>query len=233
MCGRFSLFYNPIELKERFKVDRWNIEWKPSYNIAPGQAILTVNHGRDGLEANQTIWGYVPHWNKKPDPKIIINARAETISEKPSFKESFLNRRCLIIADGFYEWKKTPIGKQPYYIRLITREPFAFAGIYDTITTENGSITTSAIITTKANDLVGKIHDRMPVIISRQDEFNWLYMKSDSGTIANLLKTPDPGLLEFFPVDKHVNDFKNNDPGLIEPIEETPDEQKTMSDFTG
>lgn len=170
MCGRFTLTTDTGKLAEAFPDVVIPDSLAPRYNIAPTQSIAVV---RNLLPRKVEFlhWGLIPHWAK--DPQIghkMINARAESLSEKPSFRESFRKRRCLILADGFYEWKKTPSGKVPMYIRLKTGRPFAFAGLWDVW----GEIQSCTIITTTSNELVAEIHDRIPVILSPADYSEWI-----------------------------------------------------------
>jgi len=161
MCGRFTLHSrDTIRLKGLATLD---LPFEARYNIAPSQNVLTIADFGMGPEARFLTWGLIPSWST--DGKGFINARAETIEEKPSFSESFRLRRCLIPADGFYEWKRTGREKRPFYFQLDHEKPFAFAGIWDTWSNRGDVVTSCAIITTAANELVGELHDRMPAIL--------------------------------------------------------------------
>lgn len=171
MCGRFTLT-SPVErLAKQFELTGDLPDLSPSYNIAPTQKIAAVAENSEGeRKLGRLQWGLVPRWSK--DPEIgskMINARAETVAEKNSFKSAFKKRRCLIPADGFYEWARTETGsgpKQPYYIRLETGTPYAFAGLWETWEGEDGrKIHSTTIITTEANEFMSGIHHRMPVIV--------------------------------------------------------------------
>ena len=169
MCGRFT-FIDIEDIRERFKTEPINL--KPNYNVAPTQNVpVILNH-----QLSMFRWGLIPSWAK--DPSIghkMINARAETVDEKPSFKHSLQRKRCLIVADGFYEWKKEGATKRPHRITLKNKELFGFAGLWDTWKSPLGEIINSCtIITTTHNELMAEIHDRMPVILSRDSERVWL-----------------------------------------------------------
>jgi len=166
---------NPEALEERFHARLSTEIAVPTYNAAPSQAQLTIlNDHPDAIV--RTAWGFVPEWaDGRPDVKPLINARAETVATKPFFRDAFKRKRCLILADGFYEWKRAGKGKVPYRIALKTEEPFAFAGIWSTVHDAQGIVQpTFAILTTEANALVSQIHTRMPVILREQDEADWL-----------------------------------------------------------
>lgn len=179
MCGRFTLIAEPDKLKEIFDIsDTSNCQWEARYNIAPTQNIATVlyNSENEKRECRSLRWGLIPSWSK--DSKMAartINARAETLAEKPSFRSAFKRRRCLIIADGFYEWKKVETKKQPYYFQLEDKQPFAFAGLWEEWQSpEDEKITSCTIVTTEANELLQPIHHRMPVLLQQSDYETWL-----------------------------------------------------------
>ncbi len=167
MCGRYTL-KTPIDVvAEHFGLDEYPSSLTPSYNIAPTQEVAAVVEEDEKRKLKMFRWGLVPSWAK--DPAIgnkMINARAETVSEKPSFRSAFKRRRCLIVADGFYEWQKTDGGaKQPYHFRMKDSSPFAFAGLWETWDGDGADVRSCSIITTDANDLMKEIHHRMPVIL--------------------------------------------------------------------
>ncbi len=176
MCGRFTLTINPDELQQQFGLSEAPpTQLAPRYNIAPTQAVAVIANNSDRkLELFQ--WGLIPSWAK--DPKIgskMINARAETLAEKPSFRTALKRRRCLVVADGFYEWKKTGSGKTPMYIQLKDGQPFGFAGLWEAWQSpDDGLIKTCTIITTTPNALLAEIHYRMPVILPREAYDTWL-----------------------------------------------------------
>ena len=178
MCGRFTLTAELAEIKELIAGLRGEVHLKPRYNIAPSQPVLTVlNDG--SRELMFTRWGLVPSWAKdRTIGNRLINARSETVHQKPSFKDPLKRRRCLIVADGFYEWQGTRGRKPkiPWYIQLKSQKPFAFAGLWSSWidTSSNEELVTSTIITTSANALVEKIHDRMPVILNPEHYSEWL-----------------------------------------------------------
>lgn len=179
MCGRFTLIAEPDSLSEIFQV--WglsNCKLSAKYNIAPTQMVLTVlyNSQSQQREYQWLRWGLIPRWAK--DSRIgarLINARAETLTEKPSFRSAFKRRRCLVLADGFYEWKHLEGKKQPYYFHLNNKQPFAFAGLWEQWQSPGGEkIISCTIVTTNANELLQPIHNRMPVILQRSDYEKWL-----------------------------------------------------------
>lgn len=216
MCGRFTL-----KRPEQVKFERIDFsileDLVPRYNIAPSQNVLTVVQRGSDREATLLQWGLIPYWSN--EPKAIINARVETIDEKPSFKESFQRRRCLIIADGFYEWERMGKISQPYYFRMNDEAPFAFAGIWDRWRVDDRTLTTCAIITTTANDLLANIHHRMPVILGSESFDLWLNEESRSSDLKELL-TPFPAdLMTSHAVSYEVNDTKSDDERLLRPVE--------------
>ena len=217
MCGRFALYSSFSAIKEYADVLNEIGEFDKNYNIAPGQItpIVMIEKSKKILEPVK--WGLVPFWAK--DPKIgyrMINTRAETISEKPSFKTAFKYRRCLIPTNGFYEWRKTD--KQPFYISLINREIFTFAGIWEEWHSSDGSsLRTCSIITTKPNETIQEIHERMPAILSKKAEEEWL-ANNNQKNLLNLLKPYDSVEMQMHPVSKAVNYYKNNDSQLLKEI---------------
>jgi putative SOS response-associated peptidase YedK len=202
MCGRFTLITPTARLTEQFELSGELPEVKPSYNIAPTQQIATVAANSEGeRKLRELHWGLVPRWSK--DPEIgnrMINARAETVAEKNSFKSAFKKRRCLILADGFYEWQRNRSGsgpKQPYYLRLETGTPYAFAGLWESWEGEDSqghkrTIHSTTIITTEANELVGEIHHRMPVILPPEAYPTWLDTSVQATEDLMPLLTPCP-----------------------------------------
>lgn len=223
MCGRFTLAVPPLALVEAFPGFSVPEEIEPRYNIAPTQPVVVVtNKGDNQLEFAH--WGLIPSWSK--DAKIgnrMINARAETLSTKPSFRVAYRKRRCLIIADGFYEWRKDPggKGKTPFYIRLKSGEPFAFAGLWETWKSPEGeTIESCVIITTTPNELLAKVHDRMPVILPPEKYSDWLAEGDQSAEKLALLLKPYPAdLMTAYPVSTFVNSPANDSPICIEPVE--------------
>jgi len=222
MCGRFTLTASEAELMMRYGADQMTIDFAPRYNIAPGQFVPAVieSHGQRRIGALR--WGLVPVWAK--DEKIaykMINAKGETVHEKPAFKSSFLRKRCLIPADGFYEWQKRADGsKQPMRIVRQDRAIFSLAGLYDTWTTPDGQkLHTCTVITTQPNELVRPIHDRMPVILRREDEAIWLDRdKQDVELLQSLLLPYPEAELYAYPVAALVGSVKNDLPACIESV---------------
>lgn len=199
-------------------------DWVIRYNVAPTQPVAVITDPKDrNIEFYR--WGLVPVWAKDESIGLrMINARAETIMEKPSFKRPFLKQRCLILADGFYEWKKSATGKgpsEPFRILRKDKKPFAFAGLWDAWHPKEGAeIRTCTIITCEANSVVAPIHDRMPVMLEKANYWKWL-MDSDPVQLKNLL-TPFPAkLLTAYPISRRVNDAKVEDAELIKPTENT------------
>jgi len=205
---------------QRFGVPMTTAEsavWTPHYNIAPTQTVIVVND--DGTRhLMQMRWGLIPSWAK--DPAIgnrMINARAETVATKPAFRVALRKRRCLIPADGFYEWQAVGRRKQPVYITLKTREPFSFAGLWEAWTSPEGKeIKTCTIITTEANEVLKSIHDRMPVILTREAEIIWLDPAiQDPVWLLPLLKPYLAEEMEVYPVSTLVNNPANDGPECI------------------
>ena len=223
MCGRFTLTADPSDLQEAFYwVDFGNADISPRYNIAPTQGVPVVaNTGENKLDF--FTWGFVPFWAK--DPSIgsrMINARAETLAEKPSFRNAFKRRRCLILADGFYEWQKIPgqKAKSPVYIQQMDGKPFAFAGIWENWNSPDGSqILSTAIITTEPNEVVRPIHNRMPVILSSEAYKTWLQPgEVDTKHLEPLLKPYESEEMRAYPVSRLVNNPKNDSKACILPV---------------
>ena len=217
MCGRFTL-----KTPERLKFDALNTydpdDLVPRYNIAPSQNVLTILDRNSEREATFLRWGLIPFWSK--EPKGFINARAETLEQKPAFSEAFQRRRCLIPADGFYEWERNGKISQPYYFQMKDNAPFAFAGIWDRWKSEGSWITSCAIVTTTANELLAQIHHRMPVILSPESYDLWL--NDDPRFPLKDLLAPFPSSeMISHTVSHDVNDVKVDDDHLIEPVDST------------
>jgi putative SOS response-associated peptidase YedK len=184
MCGRFSL-KSPGRTKFDGLIRSLLPLLFPRYNIAPSQAVVAIVQDGDVRNAALLQWGLIPSWSK--EPKGFINARAETLEEKPSFKESFQRRRCLIPADGFYECQRSGKMAHPYYFQMKDESPFAFAGVWDEWRKGDVSITSCAVITTTANEILAQIHDRMPVILFPDSHDMWLNAESEAHSLRNLL----------------------------------------------
>jgi putative SOS response-associated peptidase YedK len=219
MCGRFTMATNAEALAERFRAQVSTKVAAPTYNAAPSQAQLTIlnDHPQAIVRA---AWGFVPEWaDGRPDVKPLINARAETVATKPFFRDAFKRKRCLILADGFYEWKRAGKSKVPYRIALQTEEPFAFAGIWSLVHDAQGDIQpTFALLTTEANALVAQIHTRMPVILREQDEADWLTPRLSLEEAQALLVPYPAELLRAYEVSSKVNAATANSPDLLQPI---------------
>lgn len=226
MCGRFTL-RSIDRLKARFTSPVW-AEFSslpalaPRYNIAPTQEVLTITRSQKDAELNLMTWGLIPSWSK--EPAGFINARAETLESKRSFRESFERRRCLVPADGFYEWHRNGKSKQPFYFQLNNETPFAFAAIWDEwrdFKADYGSpsITSCSIITTRPNELLAKIHDRMPVILPAEAYDIWLNENSRPEELKEWLLPFPAEEMKSFPVSQRVNHAKVEDPELVEPVE--------------
>ncbi len=222
MCGRFVLSSPLTLIAEAFRVRDGNGDLKPRYNIAPGQDILAVLCEEGARRLSRFRWGLVPSW--ADDPSIgnrMINARAETVAGKPSFRSAFGKRRCLIIADGFYEWRRQQgRRKSPVYVCLKSQEPFGFAGLYESWHSPEGpEIRSCTIITTEANDLLRPVHDRMPVIVAREDEDNWLDPAvPDKNRLLALLRPYPAGKMKAYDVSPRVNIPANDSPDNIKPL---------------
>jgi Uncharacterized conserved protein len=200
MCGRFILISDLSVITEDFDIQEVSASFQPSRNVSPGQHILAVIRRDNKNYLTTFVWGLIPAWAKHPSIGAkLINARAETVNEKPSFKNAFQKRRCLIIADGFYEWKKDGKKKIPYYFYLKSGKPFGFAGLYETwLAPEEKTVETCTIITTQANDLVRPIHERMPVIIPKEQENIWLDTNvKDSARLLDILKSYPAEQMEY------------------------------------
>jgi putative SOS response-associated peptidase YedK len=216
MCGRYSLSKSKIELEERFQAEMLP-DFNPRYNIAPTQ-LLPVITSQSPKGFSFFYWGITPEFGKnRPVAQKLINARAETITEKVTFKSSFQKRRCLIPTDGFYEWKR--LGKKtsiPYRFTLREAELFAFAGIWEEFETVNGDIQhTFLILTTSPNEKIAEIHDRMPVIIAKKDEKKWLDSYTTEEELTKILKPYPEDLMMSFTVSPLVNSVGNDSPALI------------------
>ena len=222
MCGRFSLTANEAELNLRFELEGGEAPYVPRYNGAPTQ-LLAVITGESPHRLSYHRWGLIPPWAK--DISIgnkMINARAETITEKASFRTPLFSRRCLVPADGFYEWKQDA-GKQPYRIFVKSNTLFAMAGLWERWKSPEGEMVESFnIITTEANEFIKPIHNRMPVILKRADEKTWLESK-DSAEILSLLRPYAAGDIEAYPVSKLVNSPRNEGPEVwVQDQQSTP-----------
>ncbi|MBI5249382.1 MAG: SOS response-associated peptidase [Desulfomonile tiedjei] len=222
MCGRFVLMALGKTLAEIFEVKE-AIDEQPRYNVAPTQnvRIVRLNHQTAHREMSMVKWGLIPSWAK--DPSIgtrLINARSETVHQKPAFRASFKSRRCLVPSDGFYEWEKKAKVKQPYLFRMVDDRPFAFAGLWDRWQAPDGKVTESCtIITTPANERLISIHDRMPAILKPEDYGIWLdpAVKNPNALLELMIPFPSE-LMTGIPVSTKVNRASYDGPDCIEPI---------------
>ena len=220
MCGRYNLITDAQALVDFFDIGQ-NLfdtgDLSPHYNIAPGQAVPIVRQGDAGRELLPAKWGLVPHWSKEAKPKYsTINARAETVAEKPTYRDAFKRKRCLIPATGFYEWKREGDKKTPYHIRMKGGELFAFAGLWDHWDKEGKGFDSCSIIVTAANAAMRPIHDRMPVILDPAQYNSWLNPAHFNRARLESLLVPYAGRLETWPVSRRVNSPANDEPECIE-----------------
>jgi len=223
MCGRFTLRASPEAVREAFQLPLLP-ELTPRHNLAPTQPVAAMLRSKGESERRLVWfrWGLIPSWAQ--DPKVgqrMINARSETLLEKPSFRGPVRHRRCLVLADGFYEWQQTGDGKSPIYIRRRDCEPFAFAGLWDRWEKGDEPIASCTVLTTEPNALVAGYHHRMPVILNPEDYDTWLDPdQTDPTPLARLLVPCAPEAWEAFPVSKAVNSPANDAPACIEPLRE-------------
>ena len=228
MCGRYSLTRRGEEILERFSIQEILMErehLKPRYNIAPSQMVTVVINKEGHRVLAEFKWGLIPFWAKEAKAtKALINARCETVAEKPFFKKSLNKRRCLIPADGFYEWKRENKEKIPMYIQVKDQDIFSFAGLWDEWTSPEGEvIRTCTIITTNANEPMSGVHDRMPVIIRLENEAIWLDPDiKDPAILQSLLQPLDDQLIQMHEVSSRVNSPKQDTADLIERVLSQP-----------
>jgi putative SOS response-associated peptidase YedK len=220
MCGRFTLTLDPGELQETLNLGEITFEYTPRYNIAPTQPVAIVRDAQ-ARKVELFRWGLVPSWAK--DISIgerLINARSETLGEKPSFRSAFAHRRCLILADGFYEWHRAQSGpKVPYYFKLRSGKPFAFAGLWESWHSPKGDdLLTCTIITCAANALVAEHHERMPVILPLNVQYSWLAPQTPAVELVSLFASYPPNDMVAYPVSKAVNSPENDTAECIKAI---------------
>jgi len=226
MCGRFTLTASPTEIATLFDLPEAPM-LAPRYNVAPTQPVglVRMDPKTEEREWALTLWGLIPSWSKDPSMGArMINARSETVTEKPAFRAAFKRRRCLVPISGFYEWQKVGKGKQPYYITARDEEPLAIAGLWEYWEGGDGSaIESCTLLTTSANDKLSTLHDRMPVFIAPEDFAQWLGSGRDStpqelDQLQHLLRPyPDEALVTY-PVSTFVNSVGNEGPGCVEPL---------------
>ena len=217
MCGRYVISLTLDQLADLFEItDRINLA--PNWNAAPTQSLPIVRRGRDGgMRLTEVRWGLVPHWSKTgPEgAKPLINARAETAAEKPTFRNALKRRRALVPADGFYEWSKTETGKQPWFITRRDGAPMVFAGLWERWGEGDDTIDSFAVLTTRANADIADLHDRCPVMIEAPDFARWLDPETDP---APFLTPQTEGILTARPVSPRVNKVAENDEALLNPL---------------
>lgn len=221
MCGRFSMAINKDEFYD-YLYDQFDIEevdpsiMLPRYNVSPGQQVIAVIFDGDQYKVGEIKWGFVPKWAK--DEKIgykMINARSETVEEKPSFKSSFQSKRCVILADGYYEWKD----KVPFRITKVDNSIFPMAGLWEQYTREDGTkLYTCTILTTEANAKLSNIHNRMPVILNKEETGVWLNPDSSFSEVKEILKSIEPEEVIYYEVSSFVNSSSNEGPMCIESV---------------
>jgi len=225
MCGRFGLFTPPEDLSERFGADV-AFDYEPRYNIAPRDDIATIRNVDEEHVVEQE-WGLLPHWAEDADEEPRpINARSETVAEKPMFEEAFKERHCLVLSDGFYEWYGERGSKQPFRVHLADNEPFAMAGIWNRFEANGEALETVTILTTEPNEVIEPIHDRMPVVLERDDEATWLAGAPDQALAA--CGPYQGGDMEAYEVSTAVNNPENDGAEVILPADT---EQSGIEEF--
>ncbi|UCD81933.1 MAG: SOS response-associated peptidase [Desulfobacterales bacterium] len=227
MCGRFVQFSSLRTLESYFRIESVGGEIVASYNIAPTHDVLAIIY-HNGHRLERLHWGLVPSWAKDVSgASRLINARAETVAQKPSFRAAFKRRRCLLLADGFYEWKGAKGNKQPYFISLPSNRPFAFAGLWESWKNKEAAEDTRVynsctIITTTASESVQDIHHRMPVILKPEAYNDWLDPQiQETRHLQEILQHQHIRELNYYPVSKLVNHVQNNSAACIQPLNRT------------
>ena len=222
MCGRYNIVTDADALLEAFKILNDIDAGEPivCFNIAPTQYVPVITKASGGRQLSRMRWGLIPDWNKDPSPKFTPhNARSETIWAKAFFKHLLNSKRCLIPASGFYEWQKSPNGKIPYNIRFKNKDLFAFAGLWDNWESPTGNLNSCTILTTEANTLMRPIHNRMPVILSPEDQQQWLDCDAfEKNEINSFLKPYNPDEMEAYVISSQVNNARNNSAELINKV---------------
>jgi putative SOS response-associated peptidase YedK len=219
MCGRYAVTTAPEAMRALFRyLDQPN--FPPRYNVAPTQPVAIVRMVEGKREFALVRWGLIPPWVKDPRGfSLLINARGESVLDKPAFRNAMKRRRCLFPADGFYEWKREGNRKQPYFVRLKSGQPMAFAGLWETWSGPNGEeLETAAIVTTAACRSIAHIHDRMPVIVAPAAFDFWLDPNVDARTAAAVIAPAPDAALEAYEVSSAVNRTTNDSPNLLEPL---------------
>ncbi len=227
MCGRFVQFSSLRTLETYFPIDSITGDVVASYNVAPTREVLAIIH-QNGRRLEKLHWGLVPSWAKDlTGASRLINARAETVAQKPSFRAAFKRRRCLIMADGFYEWQGAKGSKQPYFIALPSNSPFAFAGLWESWKSKEASdddpvYQSCTILTTAASESVQEIHHRMPVILQPEAYEDWLDPEvQEADRLEDVLQNHHVRKMQYYPVSKLVNRVHNNSAACIKPLSES------------
>ncbi len=215
MCGAFSIRINPYEAREIH--DAAVLPWKPIYNARPGEWLPIITEAKPNA-ITSAYWGFLPHWMDPKKGKAVINARGETLAEKPYFRSAVAGQRCIIPADGFYEWQASAKGKIPYFFHRRDDKPFAFAGVYDIVPGKKDELG-FAIITTTPNALVGKVHDRMPVMLPDDIVDEWLNPDTTADAAVKFLKPYPEKLMAAYAVSRAVNLAKNKGKEVLETVE--------------
>jgi len=219
MCTRFARMSLIAALMKAFDFEA-EMELEPKYNLAPTDKGDVLIHRDNKRVLRQMMFGLVPHWAK--DPKIALhclNARAETVAEKPAFRNSFRRKRCLVLTDGFFEWRREGKTKTPFFFFLKSKEPFAFAGLWDAWVQPDGKeVESFAIVTTEPNDFLKPIHNRMPVILSKENESRWLSPATDPDTLTSLLKPFPSDQMDSYQVSTYMNNSRNKDKTCVSSV---------------
>lgn len=239
MCGRFAFHSNADAMIEAFGIDELFCDVAPNYNAAPTQQVYVVLHENEQRLLTSMRWGLIPGWAKDISfGNKTINARAETAAEKPSFRSAFRHRRCLVVANGYYEWQREGKKKRPMYIHRAEGDEalLAFAGLWESWSDPDGEeLETCTILTTEANDDLREIHDRMPVVLDRPEQTSWLdHRRFDLSALHRLMRPYHNGALQAYQVSNKVNHVKSNGPDCIEPAPpevEEPPAQGTLFDL--
>jgi putative SOS response-associated peptidase YedK len=223
MCGRFALQQNAAMLREWYETEVVRLpDFAPRYNIAPSSSVVAIRASETGRAATMMRWGLIPSWAKDPGAlPMLHNARGETLTEKPLFRQAFRRRRCLIPASGFYEWKAVPgqRSKQPFYISFKDGSPMSFAGMWDRYRDAEGVLTESCtIVTTEANAVLEPIHHRMPLILDRPAWELWLSAEADEAALLRLVRPHDTEGMQVWGVSHAVNKVANDTAALVQPI---------------
>jgi putative SOS response-associated peptidase YedK len=222
MCGRYNLITDAEALVDFFEIDRVLVEAKalrPRYNIAPGQSVPIIRNAGQGNELLLARWGLIPHWSRDPSTKYsTINARAETVAEKPSYRDAFKRKRCLIPANGFYEWKRDGDKKTPHHIHAPDNGLLAFAGVWDHWDKQGEGFDSCSIIVTTASTIMQPIHERMPVILNPAQYSTWLNPAHYNRAQLESMLVPYAGSLETCRISRFVNSPAHDGPECVEPV---------------